>query len=275
MWIAAGSVLIVIFMYLFLVFPAPATKQMRARFKGHAYAHRGLHDVENGLIENTLPAFQAAADAGYGIELDVQLTKDMFPVVFHDLDLSRACGDERRICDIDLDELVSIPIFGSSGRIPLFADVLNAVNGCVPLVVEIKSDGNRALVKICCETVAAMLLDYDGDYCIESFDPYAVQWFFKNVPKIVRGQLVMGISGYNDSIPWKLKVLMVNLFFNFLTRPNFIAFRHCDRGFPLKVVKLLGAMSVMWTVTNQDDHDKLSKSEDAIIFEGYLPATRY
>ena len=102
------------------------------------YAHRGLHDNESEAPENTLAAFKKAVDQGYGIELDVQLTKDGQVVVAHDFTLKRNCGVNLDIDTLTYEELQRFPIFKSNERIPLFTDVLQVVDGKVPLIVELK-----------------------------------------------------------------------------------------------------------------------------------------
>ena len=101
------------------------------------YAHRGLHDNQSDAPENTMAAFDKATEAGYGIELDVQMTKDGQVVVVHDFDLKRVCGIDKAVDECTYEELQEYPIYGSSQRIPLFTDVLQLVGGRVPLIVEI------------------------------------------------------------------------------------------------------------------------------------------
>lgn len=93
-------------------------------FERQYIAHRGFHDNRSECPENSLPAFERAIQMGYGIELDVQLTKDGVPVVFHDWDLKRAAGVDRKIRDCTFEELQSYRLFGSSQTIPAFEAVL-------------------------------------------------------------------------------------------------------------------------------------------------------
>ena len=123
LWLILLLVLFVA-VFLFLLFPAHASREMRKPFERRAYAHRGLYSPDQSVPENSLPAFRLAVEAGYGAELDVQLTKDSQIVVLHDDDLKRACGREGRVCDYTLEELQSFPLFGTNERIPLFSEVL-------------------------------------------------------------------------------------------------------------------------------------------------------
>lgn len=104
--------------------PETGRKARMQAFERQYIAHRGFHDNRGECPENSLPAFERAIQMGYGIELDVQLTKDGVPVVFHDWDLKRAAGVDRKIRDCTFEELQSYRLFGSSQTIPAFETVL-------------------------------------------------------------------------------------------------------------------------------------------------------
>lgn len=104
----------------------------------HLFAHRGFFTPDQRIPENSMPAFLAAAENGYGIEMDIQLTKDNQVVVFHDHTLTRMCGIDLPVRELTYEELQKFPLAGTQERIPLFKDVLKAVHGRVPLLVEIK-----------------------------------------------------------------------------------------------------------------------------------------
>ena len=128
------------------------------------YAHRGLHNET--LPENSLGAFQNAVDNRIGIELDIQLSKDNVPMVFHDASLKRVCDIDAKLCEYTAEELGQIKLLGTDYTIPTFETVLDLVDGRVPLLVEFKH-GNSDLCKIACD----MLDNYNGAFCVESFDP--------------------------------------------------------------------------------------------------------
>lgn len=233
------------------------------------YAHRGLHDKRNTVPENSLAAFAAAAEAGYGIELDLNLTTDDQVVVFHDNSLKRICGVDKNVADCSWVELKQFRLSGTDERIPLFTEVLELVDGRVPLVVELKSTGhNKAL----CEKAAALLDAYGGPYCIESFHPGIVAWFRKNRPGVVRGQLAAGFKQYG-ALPWWQALLLSSLLTNVNTRPHFAAFRHEDAHGKLKLwlYRFLGGRLVAWTVRDTDDIAWCERSFDVIIFEYFKP----
>ena len=135
---------------------------------------------------------------GYGIELDVQLTKDGVPVVFHDWDLKRAAGVDRKIRDCTFEELQSYRLFGSSQTIPAFETVLELADGRTPLIIELKAEiVHREL----CEKCAVLLDRYPGEYCIESFSPLALGWFKRHRPNVLRGQLATNHRGEGLKTP--------------------------------------------------------------------------
>ena len=172
---------------LFLLAPGRATKGQKAPFKGRNFAHRGLHSRDKSVPENSLKAFELAAAAGYGMELDVQLTRDGQVVVFHDDTLNRVCGVNGRVDDYTFAELQKFPLCGTDERIPLFSDVLNTVAGRGAIICELKTAGkkNRELSRKTYDLIAA----YPGEICVESFDPRIVAWFRFHAPELLRGQL--------------------------------------------------------------------------------------
>lgn len=123
---------------IYLISITPRLLGRARRMPGKFYAHRGLHNLSEGVPENSMAAFRRAAEHGYGIELDVQLTRDGQVIVAHDYDLKRICGIEKEIDSLTYEELSRFPILGTEERIPLLEDVLKLVKGQVPLIVEIK-----------------------------------------------------------------------------------------------------------------------------------------
>ena len=243
--------------------PGRASREKKAPFLGRNFAHRGLHTPDKQVPENSLAAFRSAVECGYGMELDVQLSRDGQVVVFHDDNLLRVCGREERVDELSLAELQTLSLCGTEERIPLFSQVLRQVGGRAPLIVELKSGRrNREL----CEKTLALLREYDGDYCIESFDPRIVAWFRLNAPDLLRGQLSQPTGSYR-SLPPPLGFLLGNTLLNFLSRPQFIAYKIGPRPITVRLAELLGAMRVGWT-----SHDETSEQgRDTVIFEFYRP----
>lgn len=241
-----------------------------AALQGWSYAHRGLHG--NGIPENSMAAFRAALDGGYGIELDIHLMKDGKLAVFHDNTLNRTTGKDGKLEDLTAEDLADYPLEGTEERIPLFSQVLELYDGKAPLIVELKPVGGNqaALAKAACD-----LLDgYKGVYCLECFDPRCIAWLKKNRPELIRGQLTENFAANKKApLPWVLKFILTHQMENFLTCPDFVAYRFEDRKtFSNTLVrKLWGAQGVTWTLRSQEDHDTAVAEGWLPIFEGYRP----
>ena len=132
------SAVVLAVLYLLAVMPRMTNRADIRPFLGRLYAHRGLHDNASDAPENSLAAFRKAVEKGFGIELDVQLTKDLVPVVFHDFTLKRVCGVDKKVRELTFDQLQELRLCGSDQRIPSFDQVLRLVKGRVPLIIEYK-----------------------------------------------------------------------------------------------------------------------------------------
>ena len=254
--------------WLYMIFPGRFTSAMRAPFQHRAFAHRGLHTMDQTVPENSLPAFRLAVEEGYGAELDVQMTKDGHVVVFHDDDLKRGCGVDGRICDMTLEEVESLRLFGTEERIPLFSEVLEIFSGKTPLIVELKTGPNAPAL---CDATRKMLAEYAGDACVESFDPRIVRYFRQNDPKRLRGQLAMAAKGYTGAMSGPVSFALSRVMFNFAARPHFIAYGIGPKTPSARLCEGLGAMKVCWTAREADLHRERMQENDAVIFEGYRP----
>lgn len=262
----AIKIIVVLFIiYIFLICPRLVKKPDRSALMGRHYAHRGLFDNESDSPENSLAAFAKAVEAGYGIEFDVQLSKDDIPVIFHDATLKRMCGVDGNVWDYTLEELQGMKLAKSEQTIPTLAQALEVVGGKVPLIIEYKMD--RPDVKVC-ELGNEILKDYQGVYCMESFHPFAVRWYRFKRPDVVRGQLCMDYWKDEEYKKKPLYYAVGMMLTNFLGRPDFIAFRHSDAGnVSRKMCRLLGALSVAWTIRSKDDYEKAKDEFDLFIFD--------
>ena len=250
---------------LLLLFPGRPSKTKKAPFEGRRFAHRGLHSPDLAVPENSLAAFRRAADRGYGIELDVQLSADGHVMVFHDDTLDRVCGVPGRLDQFTLSELRMLRLCGTEQVIPLLSEVLSVVAGRVPLIVELKNGKNNREL---CERTLALLRSYAGDVCIESFNPWIVAWFRFHATDLLRGQLAQPASYYSDSgVSRYLRWALSNTLLNFLARPNFIACRIGPKPLGVRIAEALGAMKVGWTSHGLTEEQGL----DAVIFEYYRP----
>lgn len=224
------------------------------------YTHRGYHLEDKSIYENTLESFQKSIDYNYGIELDVKLSKDGIVYIYHDKTLKRLFGLDTHFEDLLSIEIDSFSLNGS--KIPRFKEALDLIDGQVNLIVELKP-GRR--YKELSKKVVGYLEDYHGDFIIESFDPRILLWFRFHKPQYTRGQLIMEAKRYDTP---KLARLWINLFLNFLARPDFVAAH--KNLFPmslnLRLYKLMGGKLVSWTM-----HEKDTKYTyvDAMIFEYY------
>ena len=268
MWIAILiALLLLLGLYLFLISPRLFNK---ADMSGLLvdYAHRGLWNEENP--ENSMAAFARAVAAGYGIELDIQLSKDKRIMVFHDSTLDRMCGVEGKLCDYTCDELKQMKLLGTEHTIPTFAEVLGVVNGRIPLLVELK--GETADTELC-KRAAAMLDKYKGRYCVESFNPLLLSWFRKHRPKYARGQLVTRMTHKTDNRGMLLNKILSNMILNFLSRPDFIAVNGKIRNAPMVHIceTVFRAKVFVWTVKRKEDYINCRKEGRRTIFERILP----
>lgn len=239
------------------------------KMRRYAYAHRGLHD--DTKPENSMSAFRAAVAESYGMELDVHLLKDGTLAVIHDSDLLRVTGQDGKVEDLTAPELWNYRLEGTEELIPTLEEVLDMVNGQVPLIIELKCANNNH--EALCQAVCERLDGYKGIYCLESFDPRVVRWLRKKRPDIMRGQLAENYFRSKIKIPLIMKICMTCQLMNFLTRPHFVAYKFADRERldNLLVKKLWGAMRVSWTVQNKEDYLQAKKEGWIPIFENFKP----
>lgn len=237
--------------------------------RGWSYAHRGLHGP--GVPENSMAAFRAALENGYGIELDIHLMKDGNLAVIHDSALLRTTGLEGDVEDLTAQELKNCHLDGTEQTIPLFKDVLALYQGKRPLIIELKVHKNN--VDALCRAACAIMEGYEGSWCMESFDPRCVYWLKKNRPEIIRGQLTEDyFLSPKVKVPKILKWLMKHNRLNFLTRPDFMAYRYRDRLNTSTNRRCMKRMAgVSWTVLTQEEFDTAVAEGWIPIFEGFRP----
>lgn len=240
------------------------------KLHGWKYGHRGLHG--DGRPENSMAAFRAALEHGYGIELDVHLLADGNLAIMHDSLLKRTTGADGRIEELTTEQLEPFRLEGTDERIPLFSQVLELFNGKAPLIVELKPLGGN--YQTLCEKAVAMLDGYEGVYCLESFDPRCLLWLKKHRPDLIRGQLTENyFLSKTSTLPWILKFLLTHQMGNFLTMPDFVAYRCSDRyAFSNTVARKLWKLhGVTWTLKDKDDYDRAVQEGWIPIFEGFEP----
>jgi len=237
--------------------------------QGWSYAHRGLHS--EGIPENSMAAFRAALENGYGIEFDLHLLKDGNLAIIHDSLLKRTTGCDGRIEDLTTEDLKDYHLEGTEETIPTFRELLNLYDGKAPLIVELKPvNGNHAILT---ETACNMLEGYNGVYCIESFDPRCIAWLKKNRPKIIRGQLAENFFRSNSTLSAALKFVLTHSLSHFFTMPDFTAYKFADRKNLSTFIcrRLYGVQGVSWTIRSKEDYDIAVKEGWLPIFENFIP----
>ncbi len=256
--------LFIIFLLLYTIwFVAPKGGEPEDKSLLCDYAHRGLHG--DGVPENSLMAFELACKAGYGIELDVQLSRDGEVMVFHDETLARMTSCDRRLCELKCSELQSLRLDGSEQCIPTLREVLALVSGRVPILVELKGESMDTSL---CPKAAELLMEYGGSYCIESFNPLLLKEMKKQLPRAYYGLL------YTNVVRDKKKASIINvaltmMALNFLCKPNFIAYNKADRGSIAArlATKLHKAPTFVWTVNCREELETAHSLGEYPIFE--------
>ena len=285
-------IIVLIILYFLAIMPGMSKKTTSEKLLvQNLYAHRGLHDNKSDAPENSMAAFRKAVDAGYGIELDVQLTSDGIPVIFHDFTLARVARYEEghvpadavknedgslgvagKVIDYTYEELQQFHLLDSNEKIPKFEDFLNMVDGRVPLIVELKIERFDLTV---CPKAFEFLCDYKGVYCIESFNPLGLYWFKKNHKDVFRGQLSEEFFHEIDRVMHTpMYVMLAFLIFNFLTRPDFVAYNHNHSGNLSRKIchGIYGNTAAAWTIRSQEELDRNRDRFDIFIFEGFIPS---
>jgi glycerophosphoryl diester phosphodiesterase len=240
-------------------------------------AHRGLHDRPRGIIENSPSAASAAIDHGFAIECDVQITEDGEAVVFHDFTLDRLTSSSGRVDATPARVVTAQVLTGGGDRIPTLQDFCGMVAGRVPIVCEIKSrfDGDMRLA----ERVAAVVADYAGPFCIESFDPRVMahlreRWDQLQNPKIPLG-IVAQANFDNPADEWahlppdERRALAQFLHYT-ETRPDFLSFgiRDLPHAVPYLCRVGLSLPVTVWTIRNEEERARARTWGDQIVFEG-------
>ena len=225
------------------------------------FAHRGLHSAGAGLVENSLPAFEAARDRGFGMECDVRLSADNIPFVFHDRLLDRMTASSGALRDRRADELDRIMLTGD-GAIPRLSALLSLIAGRVPLLIELKLDRRERLSPLCV-AVRKALDGYTGPAAVMSFHPGVARWFRLHAPQIARGYVVTeeNDGGLRGRVKRGLAMRAAHpdfLAYDVRDLPSVFAARVRARGIPV----------LSWTVRSPDDWAKVQAHADAAIFEG-------
>ncbi len=238
--------------------------------KQNLIAHRGMHDIQNGIPENSLKAFEEAIKNRYIIELDLHILKDGNVVVFHDDNLQRMTGINKKIKDATYEEIKDLKLKNTENYIPKFKDVLEFINGRVPIIIELKYDVKCGILE---KKTIEILRGYKGEYVIKSFNPLSVLWLKKYHPEIIRGQLSCDFKKHKMN---RLrKIILKNMILNCITTPDFISYG-IDSLPNKKVEKFRQKKLVLgWTIRNKEDLEKAKKYCDNFICENIKEYNKY
>ncbi|MBN2540576.1 MAG: glycerophosphodiester phosphodiesterase [Bacilli bacterium] len=236
--------------------------------KERLIAHRGLHSEDKTIPENSLKAFQLAINHNYGIELDINVLGDGTVVAFHDITLDRLTGKEGNLSDLSYKDIEKLHLLETEERIPTLREVLDLVQGKVPLLIELKPLGNR---KYLCEQFMETIKGYQGDYGIHSFNPGIIRWFRKNHPEVIRGQITEYFRD-NNKMKRLTKYLMKSMFFNRFTKPDFVNYgiqdlpnKYCDKAYKR------GLCIISYASRSQEQFDMVKSHYDNSVFEFFIP----
>lgn len=226
-------------------------------------AHRGYHNNKKGIPENSVLAFKKAIDNNYLIELDVRLTKDKKLVVFHDGNLKRVCGVNKRVKDLTYRELLKYNLFNTTLKVPLFSDVIKLVNGRVPILIETKYHNRYGVLE---KILINELSNYKGLYAIQSFYPMSLLWLKRNTKDIPIGLLSSNFKNDLNRLKSIIgKTLILDLFF----KTDFISYD--VKGLPNNYLsyKRDKKKIVIWTIKNKKDYDLARQYTDSLICENF------
>lgn len=226
-------------------------------------AHRGLHQGLQ-VPENSPAAFGAAISAQHPIELDVRLLADGQVVVFHDRTLDRLTGQPGIVEQHTWVELAPLRLRNSDQPIPTLATVLDQVAGQVPLLIELKTEGSVGPLE---QAVWRQMQHYGGPWAVQSFNPFALQWFRQHAPQVCRGQLAGSFA--DVALPWPQAALLSNLLLNGLSTPHFVAYdvRALPHPAPLLARHLGGFPLLAWTIKTPQQRQWAKSWADNYIFD--------
>ena len=269
-WILLAVLALLALGGLFCLLPRRGERKVAA-LRQFRYAHRGLHNAQRGVPENSLLAFRYAVSGGFGIEMDVRLSRDRVPVVIHDGHLQRLCGVEGFVERSTVEQLREMRLLDTRETVPTLEEALRTVGGQVPVLLELKSYKNN--VRDLCLKTAQLLESYRGEAAVISFDPRVLRWMRRNEPFLIRGQLLgrmeeAGRIRSSGLLTWLHALLLTNV----STRPDLLLSPPQAQGAALRFcVNVLKGQEVCWTVRSQKELEEAEARGAMVIFEGFLP----
>lgn len=251
----------------------PAAPRLHPDFLRRPIAHRALHDRAAGRPENSRAAVRAAVAAGYGIEIDLQLSADGQAMVFHDDTLDRLTARTGPVFAQSAAHLATIPLRGTDEGIPTLGEVLALVAGRVPLLIELKdqSGHGRPGPGPLEQATAAALRGYAGPVAVMSFNPEMVGQMARLAPDVPRG-ITTGSYDPEDYAPTPPDLCdrLRGIPDYDTVGASFISHEWPDLGRPrVAELKAQGAVILCWTIKSPTDEGTARRIADNITFEGY------
>ena len=252
---------------------AAAANRSLAWLTARPIAHRGLHDVANGIIENTGPAVSEAISAGYAIEVDLRLSADGEAMVFHDSTLDRLTEEHGPVSARASSALKWVRFKGTEARMMTLGELLAQVEGQVPLFLEIKSQWDN--VGPLEQRVAQLEGAYEGPVAVMSFDSKSLSASQQLAPTFssrLSPNLVPATYSWSG-LGTGRRFIMRHLLASLGVKPHFIAYdiNGLPSFAPLFARYLLAMPLLIWTVRTPAQRRKAKWLADAIIFEGFRP----
>ena len=233
--------------------------------KSNLIAHRGLYNNNKGVIENTMLAFKKAMECEYIIELDVHAIKDSTVVVFHDDNIKRLTGIDKKLRNCTYKEIKDIKLDKTNETIPTLNEVLKYINGKVPVIIELKYDTRLGILE---KQVMNILKEYKGEYAIQSFNPLSIAWVRYKQPQVIRGQIASEFV--NEKMSFLKRMFLKNMLFNFISNPDYISYS-IENANEEKILKLKKKYLMLgWTIKNKEEFNKYKDIYDNLICENIL-----
>ncbi len=220
-------------------------------------AHRGVFNNKD-IPENSIPAFSKAIEKNYIIELDVHLTQDNKVIVMHDDDINRMTNGQGMIKNQTLEQLKMVKLKNTQEKIPLLTEVLDLVDGRVPLIIELKYDRKAGELE---EKLAEILDNYKGKFAVKSFNPLSIKWFKKNKPEYIRGLLI------DENYRNVFEKIAAKTLYIAICRPDFIS---CSYNLynDKRIIRLKKKKFIMaWTIRDKKNLEIYKNRFDNLICE--------
>lgn len=241
-------------------------------FSAYDYANGGLHDYCKNIPENTKTSFQAAMKHGYGVVMDVRVTRDGVPVVFSDHELWRMCSVDGELEEMTYEEVSQLKLLNTEYKILKLSEALDVIDGQVPVLLQLKGYGSNYTAL--CEGCAMVMDQYDGVLAVEAMDYRCVRWFMRYRPSVIRGQMLEKSVDFGDSFFSLFRQFAKNwLLTNCMSKPDFISCHFVDRkSLSLSFCRFLYHVPVMnWVVRTMKEYEAARMDDAMVAFEDIKP----